>query len=353
MITPEDASAKLASADEVDRIYAAEDLGFSTDPRAPEILINALGLEPSTAVREAIFLALEQSRAPGVLEQVARLLQSDSAFVRNHAITVLQARDDEAAELLVARYAGETADVRKLILDTLATSDTELVTKVLSAGLKDACLNVVIAAVEHVGDYRRVALVPEVEVLLETGGQPQLLAACLEALAACGMEESRGVLLRRFPRFGTVPSFLRPQWVRALAALGAPGDIKLLVGAAAAEPELVASLADALLVLKRRFDRVKAPELRDVVAVLAEAPSVPELTRYQLIRALALFEGRECLLRALTAHLRSPVPVLRLGAAEAVLGAGLGAELAPLVAEVLKSETDPDVRVVLEEVSKS
>ena len=49
---------QLSAADQAQRIYAAEDIGYLNDPDGVPVLLEALSKESSRAVRDVIFQAL-------------------------------------------------------------------------------------------------------------------------------------------------------------------------------------------------------------------------------------------------------------------------------------------------------
>ena len=73
----ENGISQLNSEDETDRIYAAEDLGESNEPAGVAALFDRLHVEPSRAVKEAIFLALAESDAPGIAALAAEFAKDE------------------------------------------------------------------------------------------------------------------------------------------------------------------------------------------------------------------------------------------------------------------------------------
>src|ERR1017187_9208444 len=81
---------RLDCADEAERTYAAEDIGYLNTPNGVPALLERLGKEPSRAVRDAIFLALTRIDADAAIEGSLRLLESDDPQIRNQAVDVLR-----------------------------------------------------------------------------------------------------------------------------------------------------------------------------------------------------------------------------------------------------------------------
>ena len=81
---------KLDCADEAERTYAAEDIGYLNAPDGVPALLERLGKEPSRAVRDAIFQALIRIDADAAIEGSIRLLGSEDPQIRNQAVDVLR-----------------------------------------------------------------------------------------------------------------------------------------------------------------------------------------------------------------------------------------------------------------------
>ena len=83
---------KLDCADEAERTYAAEDIGYLNVPEGVPALLERLCRESSRAVRDAIFQALIRIDADAAIEGSIRLLGSDDPQIRNQAVDVLRKR---------------------------------------------------------------------------------------------------------------------------------------------------------------------------------------------------------------------------------------------------------------------
>lgn len=150
---------QLTASDASDRRMAAEDLGGLGDQRAVPMLVHSL-LDPVTAVREAVVLALKQYGFPETCRQMILLLSSELVPVRNAALEVLQSMAAEAAPMLLngPLYA-LSSDLRKFSLDILSQAEDleddlkqRVVEKVLPM-LDDTDLNVAAAAVEVLAQH--------------------------------------------------------------------------------------------------------------------------------------------------------------------------------------------------------
>ena len=111
---------RLDSADEAERIYAAEDIGYANRAEGVPPLLERLPAESSRAVREAIFAALESIEDDAVIEGAIRLLASEDSFLRNQAVDLLRHRGPRVISFLSQAFPEADSDERKLMLDVLA-----------------------------------------------------------------------------------------------------------------------------------------------------------------------------------------------------------------------------------------
>src|SRR5271170_5875780 len=111
---------KLDSADEAERVYAAEDIGYLNGPDGVLALLERLGKEPSRAVRDAIFQALIRIDADAAIEGSIQLLGSPDAQIRNQAVDVLRRKGARSIPFLTAVMQDGDKLMRKLVLDVLS-----------------------------------------------------------------------------------------------------------------------------------------------------------------------------------------------------------------------------------------
>ena len=145
---------QLDCADESERAYAAEDIGYLNTPDGVPALLERLGKEPSRAVRDAIFQALTRIDADAAIQGSIELLESDDPQIRNQAVDVLRHKGEAAVPLLKTVMQAGDKDLRKLVLDVLSAVQTGDAGGIYEAALSDADPNVVITAVENLGRMR-------------------------------------------------------------------------------------------------------------------------------------------------------------------------------------------------------
>jgi HEAT repeat protein len=179
---------QLASLDPTTRRYAAEDLGDLHCARAVPALVEAIR-DPEVAVREAAVDALVAVGGKAVSEQVAPLLETEDAALRNYAIEILERVGPESIDVLVAACNSASPDVRKSALDILgkvARGSAGKCLEAVAARLGDDNPNVAGSAAEALGRMGDSQVIPHLTKHL---GDPPWMQLCVfSALSQIGGE---------------------------------------------------------------------------------------------------------------------------------------------------------------------
>jgi hypothetical protein len=341
MIELGDCIEKLTSEDEADRMYAAEDIGYANQAAGVDPLLARLPNEPSRAVREAIFGALRQIEHDSVIEGALRLLDSDDSFLRNQAVEILRARGAGAIPFLDQAFRADDCDRRKFVIDVVGRLGDAGTAGIYARALKDPDLNVVITAVESLGNSRQTIFRDPVAELISAGSHPMLTCACLAALAQIGDAGSIDSVRTRLGTVGELPGYLLPAYLRLLGAKGREEDaaeVAELLG----RDGLEASVLNALTALRNRYGSLTLPEglskwLRDVVT-----SKTSPLLAYQAVRLLAGFLHQPAVFDFLEGCLQDPEKSIRIGAGQSMRESGSDAADASLKRR-MSSETDDEV----------
>jgi HEAT repeat protein len=330
---------KLSSADEADRIYAAEDLGYANDAEGVAPLLERLPNEPSRAAREAMFAALVEIEHDAVIQGALSLLDSDDSFLRNQAVQLLQARGETALPYLARAFQAGDRDRRKFVIDIVTRIHDGDPFGIYGPALSDADLNVVITAVESVGVRRETRFRGRIEEMISPSAHPMLLSACLEALARIGNRASLDWVRERLG--GGLPDYLRPSYLKLLGAAGAPGDVRE-IAAFAGDPMLDSAILNALAALRNRHPDLPIPlSLAGPLRAMVERNPAP--LAFQAVRLLSIFVREENVFAFLAESLNHPEKAVRIGAIQAMRQAG-GERAAKAVLERLAQESDEEVR---------
>lgn len=335
--------AKLNGADEAERAYAAEDIGYLNAPEGVAALLDRLGKESSRAVRDAVFRALIRIDADAAIEGSIRLLGSEDPQIRNQAVDVLRRKGARSIPFLATVMRDGDKDRRKLVLDVLSGVQASEAREIHAAALSDSDVNVVITAVENLGRIRAGEFRSQIENLLQAGSHPMLVGACLEALVGIGGASSLETIRRRFPDLAALPDFLLASCLKAMAALGSAREFADVASLLLARgPHLRPGILSALIAICQRCPPpdVSGPLLTALQAVAEDGN--PPLCRYQAVRVLGFWADRDGVYAFLVSCLSSLERLVRLGAAETLRAAGRpGWEL--LLAARALEESDEEV----------
>jgi len=343
MSTLKEFEEKLHGADEAERTYAAEDIGYLNVPDGVPPLLERLAQEPSLAVRAAIFQALIRIEADAAIEGSIELLGSEDPQIRNQAVDVLRRKGPQSIPFLKTVMRKGDKDMRKLVLDVLSGMQAGNAGEIYAKALSDPDVNVVITAVENLGRMRAAEFRTRIEELMGTDSHPMLTGACLEALVEIGDESSLGAIRRRFPDLTSLPDFFLASYLKAMAALGSAqefGEVASLLPVRG--PHLRPPILSALMAIYPRCPSLEPGEtlLPALRAVVEDGD--PPLCRYQAVRVLSFWAGRDDVFAFLLSCLSSRERLVRLGAAESLsMTKRPGSE--PILAARALEESDEEV----------
>jgi HEAT repeat protein len=309
--------AKLNCADEAERTYAAEDIGYLNAPEGVPALLDRLGQEPSRAVRDAIFQALIRIDGDAAIEGSILLFGSEDPQIRNQAVDVLRRKGVRSIPFLNTVMRDGDKDMRKLVLDVLTGIQSSNAREIYAAALSDKDVNVVITAVENLGRLRSREFRNQIENLLQIDSHPMLVSACLEALVGIGDTSSLEPIRGCFPDLAALPDFLLASYLKAMAALGSTREFAEVANLLLVRgPHLRPAILSALIAICARCPLPDPGEglLPTLRAVVEDGD--PPLCRYQAVRVLGFWATRVDVYGLLVSCLSSTERLVRLGAAE-------------------------------------
>ncbi|MDM8551701.1 HEAT repeat domain-containing protein [Desulfobacterales bacterium HSG2] len=226
---------ELNSPDEVERIYAAQDIAETNNPDMAVHLFDRLTNEESQAVRDAIVFALRNLPCSGIYARLFELFRSPDAYLRNAVIGIFGSEGDEAVSFLYSHINHADGEVRKLILDALFAAGVPDAIQVIRSALNDPSMNVQITAVEYLGRLEDRESVSEMIELIRKETEPMLRISVLESLCLVG---DRADIMNVFSILADGGDFIRidpvclPQVIRLSAKTG--------------DPEVISGIADTI-----------------------------------------------------------------------------------------------------------
>ncbi len=214
--------------------------------------------------------------------------------------------------------------------------------EIYARALKDPDLNVVITAVESIGNARLTKFRQTVEELLSAGAHPMLTCASLEALAQIADAASIDAVRASLGPAGELPGHLRPAYLKLLGAKGGQEDVVEVADMIGGEG-LEASVLNALTALRNRYSDLKLPDglsqpLRDVVSRKKTSP----LLAYQAVRLLGGLLDDAAVFDFVERCLDDPEKSIRIGAGQSMREAGSAGADASL-RQRMATETDDEV----------
>jgi HEAT repeat protein len=282
-------------------------------------LIQRLLVDSSRKVRETIFTALDRIDSEEVIKQVARMLDSDDAFLRNQAVGLLQRKGEAAVPVLLARMRDPDPDVRKFVLDTAAASPSKMVEPIFDAAMRDDDVNVVIAALEHLGEQRKTRFKTDVEEIFLKATEPMLVCSAFATLLKIGDTDSWRCIRQRYPTAANVPDWKIGSWIRALGDFGMVGEIAVFHELLERYDGAVAwDTIDALERFQSRHGRIQiSAEFWNLLRKMLEEKLAPEV-KLQLFRVVGGFAAPLSITNYLVASLEKGDQITKLGAIEAI-----------------------------------
>jgi HEAT repeat protein len=334
---------KLDHADEAERIYAAEDIGYLNDADGVPPLLARVAKESSRAVRDVIFQSLVRIDADAAIEGSIKLFESGDPQIRNQAVDVLRHKGSRSIPFLNTVMRDGDKNARKLVLDALTEVRASEAHDIYAAALSDKDPNVVITAVENLGRVRAVEFRSQIENLLQAGSHPMLIAACMEALVGIGNESSLKAIRRCFTELAALPDFLLASCLKAIAVLGSEKEFAEVANLLLVRgPHLRPAILSALTAMHPRCQLADAGDslLPAVRAVIENGD--PPLCRYQAVRLLGFLSIQDDVYGFMVSCLSNPERLVRLGAAESLRMTGRPGFEIDFAARALK-ETDDEV----------
>jgi len=341
MIQVSECIEKLSSADESERIYAAEDIGYANEASGVPALLARLPIEPSRAVAEAIVASLAQIDSDCVVSGVIEWLDSDDAFVRNQAVEILRKRGGPAITYLERAFRQGRADRRKFVIDVLARLPETSACGIYEAALLDSDLNVVIAAVESLGDFRQRSFQSKIESLVQSEAHPMLLCACLEALAQIGDPNSPAVVRARLGGASQLPGYLLASYMKLLGVAGEPTDVAEIADTIGRDG-FEAPALNALTSLRNRYPGLKLPQRVTAPLIAIIRRGEPTFLGYQAVRLLAALMDDNSVFQFVESCLENAEKTIRMGAIQSMREAG-GERGNAVIRRAMAAETDSEV----------
>lgn len=249
--------------------------------------------------------------------------------------------------ILLARMQDADPDVRKFVLDAAAGMTTPDVEPIYDAAVRDEDINVRIAALEYLGEQRKVRFKPAVEAIFRTATEPMLVCAAFATLLEIGDVTSWPLIRERYPTAAAVPNWELGWWIRALGDFGEAGELEVFHAILRDhDGRVAADTIDALEHFQSRHGRVGISDgFWELLRGMITTALVPEV-RLQLLRVLGGFGSPAAIGEYLVGLLEQSDRLTRLGAIEGIKRLGRPDLMARLRVRC-DGEADPEVAEAL------
>lgn len=178
--------ARLSDENAEVRQAAAHALGRMGHPMAIEPLVQALDDVDREVKRAALFALGNFERAPVPVAPIRKVLLSDDAESRAHAVRMLGGRRDHASIPAISRLVVDVnADVRQSALHALSELEAPIADELLATALADQSADVRLAAVHVAGERQILSAVPALARMLDDRSSE------VREMAAHGLTEMR------------------------------------------------------------------------------------------------------------------------------------------------------------------
>jgi len=195
---------QLQSDQESERMYAIDDLAEKMNDEIFELFLERLKLEHSQLVKDKLVLQMEVAIAEHkvgggiIFARLFALFMAHNAYLRSSAVQILSAGDNAVAKFLSANFADSNADVRKLIIDTLAVIKTDVSLSTIRKAIDDKDINVKITAIEHLGNLKDSYCTPQLLAMLQSTDKDMLVMSVCEKKKKVGSTDDISQILQLF-----------------------------------------------------------------------------------------------------------------------------------------------------------
>lgn len=342
----------LENAEVLDVLRQLDEISQRNLTECTDHLIEVLKCEERDIVREAIVETLKRLDDESIPDKIVELFESDEAFLRNSAVTILSHRWQMPLESLSKSLRNENKHVRKLALDALHSLGNPIAMDIIALALDDEDINNVIAAVEYIGDLEGYKYAEKIVKIMSESEDPFLTATCLEALGKVGNKYLADVVQRMFPDPLKLEDFILAPYLKFVAAFGNTSHINMILEVGRSKLKLFCKeIVDAIQNIVQREASNLLPEskqrLHDFLDWALDQ-DVPSNNKYEMVLLIANI-GAGKVSDLVKRRLLSADPLVRLGAIE-VVGQLKMREFAKDLEILLKAESNEDVRYVIEDV---
>ncbi len=303
-----------------------------------DTLIEALEKEKSRAIKERIYLLLQDLIPKTGFDALAKMLRSDDPFTRNAAVEIIKSSPGSPTSHIKWLARDNDKDVRKFAIDAISSEKSPEAVAIIRERLSDEEINIVTTAVEYLGNVEDHESAPDIEELLLKTDNKFLQCTCLEALSKIGFSPESGKIIEKFSNESD--PLIHFSYLRYLAEFGEKRDLQRVQMLMEKFPGLLDREAlDAIEKIINRHNVREVPEgVRKILeSIIGSAGNSNR--KYQALKIMSQIGGQKFREKA-REMLRSDDEMLRLSAIEILADCGDENDIELL--ENIAEETEDD-----------
>ncbi len=291
-------------------------------------------------IREIISDIFKKAESEYLIEKLIELFANEDPILRNTAIVILQSKGEKIINYLEKSLDNPNKDIRKLIIDTASKIESNKVKNIFKKALKDKDINVIIAAVEYIGNLGLKDFNEDILNIFLNSKDQFLKVTALETLSKIGGKKYLKEIKDIFEK-EAFDSLLFFPYLKYLANYGDYDDLTVLGNYL--EKEGTIYLKEISNAIEHIAEREKIKILPDIIFnKLSEIlfSKIRSINKYGLITFLSIFDNKkieDILSKALMDNDR----MLVLGALESILQKGLENKFAKQV-KIIKEKFSKD-----------
>jgi len=320
------------------------------DQEIIEILFDIYKNNKNEFIRERIFEIFKRINNDWINNKLVELFSSDDPYLRNSAIEILQTKDDSILDLLYKKLDSDDKDIRKLVIDTAAGFDKDKIIDIFKKALNDKDINVVIAAVEYIGNIKIEELGENIFNIFIKSDNPMLKVVSLEALSKIGKACCIDDIKEYFRKNGIDELYLFP-YLKLISSVGDFKDIlDLLDFLDINNQSYVNELVNAIEnIIERKQIKELPEEVFDLLTRFYQS-DIQSINKYEILELLVNY-GDKKTKEYVKEALNSDDKILIMGALEIIMEKEMESEFLKEIKEVqLKYKNDEDIQDILSDL---
>jgi len=263
-------------------------------PKAIELLVNILETEESRALKERILLALEKLLPLADFGSIERMLKSQDVFVRNGAIKIFKNSIRLVLPYLKKLAKDSDKNVRKFAIDAISQDDSKEAKAIIKERLTDEEINIVILAIEHLGNLEAKEAAEEIEEILLNTDNLLLQCACLETLAKISFSPHYQSIIQRFSQ--NVDPIVRFSYLRYIGQFGDESALSVIEKFITENPRIfIKEAVDAIEKIISRYHLKSLPESLKTKLIDIMDTTANSVDKYGIMKILAKTDGEHAL----------------------------------------------------------